>query len=174
MLNWHVALIERGKGLVAERMVQAKGFEVFNPKIIVKKKWSYGRIGWAVKPYVPGYMFIRFDPDVYGWELINQLPCSGIKTLMYAASEVPARVRDEALLPLMALCKPGGFIVEQVKADKILYNVGVAVKVIEGPFAGFTGTVQEVVHQRLKVLVHVFGRPTRLDGDAGMFEPLKG
>ena len=45
------------------------------------------------------------------------------------------------------------------------YNVGDAVKITDGPFSGFDGTVEEIVEDRskLKVVVMIFGRKTILE-----------
>lgn len=45
------------------------------------------------------------------------------------------------------------------------YNVGDAVKITDGPFSGFDGTVEEIVEDRskLKVMVMIFGRKTLLE-----------
>lgn len=169
MLSWHVALLERHKGVIAGESVAAKGFEVFNPQIKTVQKWSRGRTQTRIRQYIPGYLFVRFDVNVPGWEILNRLPGSGVRSLMYAASEVPARVRDEALIPLMRLCGADGYIQEQ-EADQLLYKVGMMVKVIEGPFAGWRGPITWTKNDRLKVLLHLFGRPNEIAGDIGMFE----
>ena len=48
---------------------------------------------------------------------------------------------------------------------RVRFNVGERVKVIDGPFRDFTGTVQEVKAERsrLRVTISVFGRPTPVD-----------
>ena len=45
------------------------------------------------------------------------------------------------------------------------YNVGDAVKITDGPFSGFDGTVEEIVEDRskIKVMVMIFGRKTLLE-----------
>ena len=50
---------------------------------------------------------------------------------------------------------------------KARFNVGETVKVIDGPFRDFTGTVQEIKAERsrLRVSISVFGRPTPVDLD---------
>jgi len=170
MLNWHVAKVEPHKGMIAEKCVAAKGFEVFNPKIVSLRKPSRGRKQTEIiRPYISGYLFVRFDVLLYGWQDLNALPGSGLKGLMYSASEIPARVRDEALLPLMSLCSSEGYVIEQ-QADRMLFEVGATVKVLEGPFVGFEGPVRWSTYDRLKVLVHMFGRPSEVEGSAGMFE----
>ena len=45
------------------------------------------------------------------------------------------------------------------------FNVGDAVKITDGPFSGFSGTVDEIIDERskLKVIVVIFGRKTLLE-----------
>ena len=45
------------------------------------------------------------------------------------------------------------------------YKIGEAVKITDGPFSGFDGTVEEIVEDRskLKVMVMIFGRKTLLE-----------
>lgn len=169
MLAWHVALIEPNRGLVAERAVSAAGFTVFNPKVVVVKQWSRGRVRQSVKPYVPGYMFVRFDVDIEGWQRINYLPGSGVRSLMYAASECPAVVRDEALAPLLDLCADGYVVPEDV-ADAALIRVGQTARIVQGPLAGFKGVVKLVVGQRISMLVEIFGRDTQVTLERDMYE----
>lgn len=154
--------------MTAERVVSSAGFDVFNPKIITVRERSRGRTSEIIRPYVPGYMFVRFDIEHEGWQRINRMPGSGVRSLMYAADEVPAAVRDEALLPLMALCRDG-YVIER-EADALLVAVGQTVKILEGPFAGFSGPVESAAGWRIHVLVKIFGRDTRVELKRGMYE----
>jgi len=53
------------------------------------------------------------------------------------------------------------------KKPKLDYDVGESVRVKEGPFADFAGTVAEINadHMKLKVLVNIFGRETLVEMD---------
>jgi transcriptional antiterminator NusG len=53
------------------------------------------------------------------------------------------------------------------KAPKLEYEEGESVRVKEGPFADFSGTVAEINadHMKLKVLVNIFGRETLVEMD---------
>jgi transcriptional antiterminator NusG len=53
------------------------------------------------------------------------------------------------------------------KAPKMEYDVGESVRVKEGPFADFNGTIAEINtdHLKLKVLVNIFGRETLVEMD---------
>ena len=60
------------------------------------------------------------------------------------------------------------------KAPKMEYEVGESVRVKEGPFADFNGTVAEINadHMKLKVLVNIFGRETLVEMDFGQVAKL--
>lgn len=166
-VSWYVAQTEPFKGMVAEREIVGRlGLVVFNPKIRTVYRSLKKRDRETIRPYVPGYLFVQFDVCVEGWERINKQ--RGVRSLMYAASEVPARVKDEALLPLMAMCLDG-FLIEE-EADSFLFKVGSTARAMEGPFAGFSGKVERSSLERVTVMIDIFGRPVPVDGRPAMFE----
>ena len=73
----------------------------------------------------------------------------------------PVPVSDKEIEKILGNIKDG---VSQPKSS-IEYNVGEKVQVIDGPFASFSGLVEDVdvVIARLKVSVYIFGRPTPVD-----------
>ena len=73
----------------------------------------------------------------------------------------PARVTDKEIDKILGNIKEGSLIPE----PSITFDIGEQVKVCEGPFASFTGLVEEVDEEksRLKVSVSIFGRPTPIE-----------
>ena len=73
----------------------------------------------------------------------------------------PVPVSDKEIEKILGQIKDG---VSQPKSS-IEYNIGEKVQVIDGPFASFSGMVEDIDEEklRLKVSVSIFGRPTPVD-----------
>ena len=73
----------------------------------------------------------------------------------------PAPVSSKEIDKLLGNIKEGSLVPEPT----VTFDVGEQVKVCEGPFASFTGLVEEVDEEksRLKVSVSIFGRPTPIE-----------
>ena len=73
----------------------------------------------------------------------------------------PIPVSDKEIEKILGQIKDG---VAQPKSA-IEYNIGEQVQVIDGPFASFSGMVEDIDEEklRLKVSVSIFGRPTPVD-----------
>ena len=74
---------------------------------------------------------------------------------------IPAPVSDKEVEKILGQIKDG---VAQPKSG-IDYSVGEKVQVVDGPFASFTGMIEDIDEEkaRLKVSVSIFGRPTPVD-----------
>ena len=73
----------------------------------------------------------------------------------------PVPVPEKEIDKIMGRIKEGSL----VPKTQISFDIGEQVKVCEGPFASFSGLVEEVDEDksRLKVSVSIFGRPTPID-----------
>ena len=82
----------------------------------------------------------------------------------------PVPVSDKEIEKILGQIKDG---VAQPKSS-VDYSVGEKVQVIDGPFASFTGLVEDIDEgkSRLKVSVLIFGRPTPVDLDYNQVEKL--
>ena len=110
------------------------------------------------KKYFPGYVLIKSEMDNNIYHLIKNIKkVSGF--LGSKGSPVP--VSDKEIEKILGQIKDG---VVQPKSG-IEYSVGEKVQVIDGPFASFTGLVEDIDEDksRLKVSVSIFGRPTPVE-----------
>ena len=72
------------------------------------------------------------------------------------------------------LQKTGEIKAEKTFRPKQSFNVGENVKVMEGPFSGFSGVIEEINNEkgRIKVSVEIFGRPTPVEIEFSQVEKI--
>lgn len=114
----------------------------------------------------PGYVFVKVSEEVPESEregllaFIRQTP--GVMGFL-GTKKTPTPLEDADVPGVVAADERG----EPEPVVQIDYDVGDSVRVIEGPFTGFTGKVTDVDRQkqRLKLAVSIFGRATPLELD---------
>jgi len=117
------------------------------------------------KKYFPGYVLVKMDMDNQLYHLIKNIKkVSGF----LGQKGLPVPVSEQEIQKIMGQIKDG--LVDSKSG--ITYTVGEKVQVIDGPFASFTGLIEEVDEDklRLKVSVSIFGRPTPVDLDFNQVE----
>lgn len=108
--------------------------------------------------FMPGYVFVQMQPEDELFKMIREV--NGV-SMFVGSDDVPSVITEEEVRNVVGLIED--------KQDKpkpeIKFRKGDQVKVIEGPFANFIGSVDEIDHDRarLKVMVSIFGRPTPVD-----------
>ena len=110
------------------------------------------------KKYFPGYILIKSEMDNNIYHMIKNIKrVSGF----LGTKGIPTPVSDKEIDKILGQIKDG---VTQPKSG-IEYNIGEKVQVIDGPFASFSGMVEDIDEEksRLKVSVSIFGRPTPVD-----------
>ena len=110
------------------------------------------------KKYIPGYVLIKSEMDNDIYHMIKNIKrVSGF----LGTKGMPVPVSDKEIDKILGQIKDG---VAQPKSA-VEYTVGEKVQVIDGPFASFSGMVEEIDEEksRLKVSVSIFGRPTPVD-----------
>ena len=110
------------------------------------------------KKYFPGYVLLKSEMDNTIYHLIKNLK----KVSGFLGSKgTPIPVSEKEIEKILGQIKDG---VVQPKSG-IEYNVGEKVQVVDGPFASFSGLVEDIDEDklRLKVSVSIFGRPTPVD-----------
>jgi transcriptional antiterminator NusG len=110
------------------------------------------------KKYFPGYVLIKSEMDNNFYHMIKNIK----KVSGFLGSRgKPIPVSDKEVEKILGQIKDG---VAQPQSA-IEYNIGEKVQVIDGPFASFSGMVEDIDEEklRLKVSVSIFGRPTPVD-----------
>lgn len=123
---------------------------------IIEMKNSKKRV--VERSLYPGYVFIQVDElDTSLWHMIQSLPRVG-------------RFIGESKKPTPLMESDVKNILEKVEnraapKPKIFFDSGEVVRIVEGPFANFTGIVEEydMEHEKLKLNVSIFGRNTPVE-----------
>ena len=122
----------------------------------------------VTKKFLPGYILVEMDLPDLGWKAT----CSAIRKIQGVTGfgGTPSGVRPQPITPDEAkaiLQKAGEIKGEKAPRMKQSFAVGETVKIIDGPFDSFTGTIEEVNAEKnkLRVMVGIFGRATPVEVD---------
>ena len=110
------------------------------------------------KKYFPSYILVRMEMNKELYHMIKNI--SKVTGFLGTAGN-PVPVPKKEIDKIMGRIKEGSMVPETL----VSFDVGEQVKVCEGPFASFSGLVEEVDEEksRLKVSVSIFGRPTPIE-----------
>ena len=110
------------------------------------------------KKYFPSYVLVKMEMNKELYHMIKNIQKV---TGFLGSAGTPVRVSDAEIDKILGNIKEGSLVPE----PSVSFDVGEQVKVCEGPFASFTGLVEEVDEEksRLKVSVSIFGRPTPVE-----------
>ena len=133
-------------------------------KIVCKENKTEAKIILESKMF-PGYLLIKADMDDTLLRAIEKTP--HVYRPVLVGGKV-ASLDEKEVERIIAFVKKG------VRPTRILFEKGDQVRVIEGPFMNFTGTVEEVHPERekLTVLISIFGRLTPVELDFSQVERL--
>jgi transcription termination/antitermination protein NusG len=118
----------------------------------------------------PGYVLVNVDLTDEAYHLIKNTP--KVTGFLGADKSKPVPISQAEADRIKGQVVEAG---ESKKKPMILFEIGEQVKVADGPFASFNGTVEEVddVKQRVKVAVSIFGRATPVELEFSQVEKLK-
>ena len=174
--KWYVLRAAGGKEKKAkeylEKEIERRNLQDLVSQVLVPTEKVYkirdGKRVCTERLFFPGYVLIEAELTGELQHIIrNEVPhMSGFLTekrdVGKTQEKVPVPIReDEARRILGEQDEQANAEVETV----VDYHVGDAVKITDGPFSGFDGTVEEIVEDRskLKVVVMIFGRKTILE-----------
>ncbi|MCL4374489.1 transcription termination/antitermination protein NusG [Patescibacteria group bacterium] len=147
------ALEQRIKSLGVDNKI----FAVIIPtrNIVVVKK---GKKSKAVEKVFPGYVLIRMVMDDDSWLVVRTT--EGV-TGFVGAGLRPTPISEKEVAAIMK------FVQQEQPRFKTKFSVGEAVKITEGPFADFLGTIEKIDEEKgkVRVLVSIFDRETPVELD---------
>ena len=166
MKNWyiiqsHSSFENKVAKLIKEEAEKAKILDKIEEIVVPTHDITEVKRGKRVqrkKKYFPGYVLIKSEMDNSIYHMIKNIKkVSGF--LGSRGSPVP--VSDKEIEKILGQIKDG---IAQ-PTTSIEYSVGEKVQVIDGPFASFSGLVEDIDEDksRLKVSVLIFGRPTPVE-----------
>jgi transcriptional antiterminator NusG len=124
-----------------------------------------GRKIQVERKFLPGYVLVKMVMTDSAFLLIKNTPKV---TGFLGAENKPMPISEEEAMRILHQVQEG---VERPKPS-ITFEIGEQVKVADGPFASFSGHVEEVDEERtrVKVAVSIFGRPTPVELEFGQVE----
>jgi transcriptional antiterminator NusG len=164
MKQWFIIHVYSGQEHKIAQILKEKLFqehsdklgEVIVPARTTSRLGKKGRVEIERKLY-PGYVAIEMEPDKELFKLIAG--AQGVLSFGKRGKE-PQPISEEEREKMFGYIRP-----EAGNVPEVLFTKGDSVRIMDGPFADFTGTVEEISpeKERIKLMVTVFGRPTPVE-----------
>lgn len=125
-----------------------------------------GQKHMSERKFFPGYVLVEMEMDDATWHLVKNT--NKVTGFVGGTSNRPSPISSREVEAIMQQMREG---VEKPK-PKVLFEVGELVRVKEGPFTDFQGSVEDVNYEksRLRVAVTIFGRATPVELEFGQVE----
>lgn len=149
--HWYALRSKPQKEDVVWRQLQAKGVDVFYPRLRVNPVNPRAK---KVKPYFPGYMFVSLDLEEVGISTFQWMPHAlGLVSFGGEPSAVPEHLIYAIRSKVQAIADAGGEKLSDLKPGDI-------VRVQDGPFAGYEAIFNERLPgtERVRVLLEFLNR----------------
>ena len=172
--RWYVVHVYSGfeKKIAQQIREQAeqKGLaDAFDEILVPSEEVTEVRRGQKInseRKFFPGYVLVKMAMSDEAWHLVKDTPKV---TGFLGARNKPAPITEAEAQRIVNQVKEG---VDKPRRPSITFEVGEQVRVADGPFTSFNGTVEEVDEERgrVKVSVSIFGRSTPVELEYGQVE----
>lgn len=175
-MKWYVAHTYSGHEQKAKRYlentIETEGLKDKIGRVLVPTQevteMRGGKRATTVKKFLPSYIIVEMELNKETQHLVTNTP--GITSFVGSSGKPVPLTEAEVKRILGQIDKKR----EKESSEEAPFNPGDQVKVIDGPFNDFSGSVSEVNTERkkLKVMVSIFGRPTPVELDFLQVQPL--
>ncbi len=167
-LKWYVVHVYSGfenkvKAALQERIAASPHPEKFGEIIVPTEEvveLVKGKRRTSSRKFYPGYILVRMELDDETWHIVNS---TAKVTGFLGGRQRPAALSEAEAEQILKRMEAG----KRQPQPKYSFEPGDDIRVIDGPFTNFNGTVEEVNHEKgkIKVLVSIFGRATPVELD---------
>ena len=166
--KWYIAKAQTGQEnkvtkSLKERIVNHKMTEFFSDILVPEETvvtTANGKKKTIKKKFFPGYVLIKMIMNDKTWHLVKST--DKITGFIGGTLDKPSPITNEEAAYMTSQMEEGF----KKPRTSINFTEGESVKVIEGPFTNFVGTIEAVNEKgKVKVNVSIFGRPTPVELD---------
>ncbi len=168
-LAWYVVHTYSGyenkAKLALEERIRSLGKDEFFGEILVPQEQVIevrdGKKRQTTRKFFPGYMLVQMEYTNETYHIVKNTP--KVTGFVGGGEKHPPQVPEEEVQRITSQVEDGA---ERPK-PMLIFEKGEQVRVVEGPFAGFNGMVDEVRPEKgkLRVMVSIFGRSTPVELD---------
>jgi len=173
-MNWYVvhtySQFEKSVSRALAERIQREGMQDKFGQILVPVEevveLKSGQKVTSERKFFPGYVLVEMEMTDESWHLVKSTP--KVTGFLGGSAMRPTPISDREVQTIMQQMQAG---VEKPR-PKVLFEVGEAVRVKDGPFTDFTGMVEDVNYDKnkIRVAVTIFGRATPVELDFGQVE----
>lgn len=167
--KWYcLRVISNKERKIKERLdleIERHGWRNVVPQVLVPTDKVYkirqGKKVISERNLLPGYLLVEANPKYFSQEIVSQL--QGVKDVMHFLGHLtPTPMKAAEVNRIL-----GKLDEAQEDGETLLepFLVGESVKITDGPFEEFIGTIHEIndLKKKLKVIVMIFGRGTEVE-----------
>jgi len=164
--KWYIVHVYSGfenkvKSALEERIASSSNPQKFGEVIVPTEEiveLVKGKRKTSSRKFYPGYILIQMELDDETWHIVNN---TAKVTGFLGGRDKPTPISDEEAEQIIQRMEAG----KDKPQPKFFFESGDEIRVIDGPFKNFNGTVDEVNPEKgkIKVLVSIFGRSTPVE-----------
>ena len=153
-----------------EERIEREGLQDYFGKILVPTEevveMRMGQQRKSDRKFFPGYVLVQMELTDETWHLVRDVP--RVLGFIGGTSDRPAPISDKEANLILNRVEEG----VNKPRPKILFEAGEVVRIIDGPFKDFNGSIEEVNYEKskLRISVLIFGRSTPVELDFAQVE----